>query len=54
MSHAEHNPADRSGAYTGFIVGAVVIGLLLFTIVKLTNNYFNGQAGEKAATESTK
>jgi hypothetical protein len=54
MSHAEHNPADRSGAYTGFIVGAIVIGLLLFSIVKLTNSRLSGEGGEKAATEAPK
>ena len=54
MSHSEHNPADRSGAYTGFIVGAVVIGLLLFSIVKLTNNALGGEGGEKAGTEAPK
>lgn len=54
MSHTEHNPADRGGAYTGFVAGAVVIGLLLFAIVVMTNNHFKVEAGEKAATEVPK
>lgn len=54
MSHTEHNPADRSGAYTGFIAGAIVIGILLYGITMFTNSLLKGEGGEKAGTEAPK
>lgn len=47
-------PSDRKAAYTGLIVGVVAVFIILFSVVKLTNASFAGEAGEKAASEATK
>jgi hypothetical protein len=47
-------PSDRKAAYTGLIVGAVAVFIILFTVVKVTNASFAGEEGEKAASEATK
>lgn len=46
--------SDRRAAYTGLIVGAVAVFIILVTVVKLTNNRFAGEEGEKAAVETAK
>jgi hypothetical protein len=46
--------SDRKAAYTGLIVGAVAVFIILFAVVKVTNNHFAGEEGEKAAAETTK
>lgn len=47
-------PSDRKAAYTGLIIGAIVVFIILFGVVKVTNAHFAGEAGEKAASEATK
>lgn len=47
-------PSDRKAAYTGLIVGAIAIFIILFSVVKITNASFAGEEGEKAAAESPK
>ena len=47
-------PSDRKAAYTGLVLGAVAVFIILFTVVKLTNGSFAGEAGEKAASATTK
>ena len=40
-------PGDKSAGFTGLIVGAVVVFLIAWAIVHLTNKHYEG---EKAAT----
>ncbi len=48
-------PGDRSAAYTGLIGGAIVIFVILFATVKVTNAQFAAEHGEKKhAAEATK
>ena len=49
MSDSTHG-SDMRAAFTGLIVGAVVIFAILFTVVKLTNARY---ANEKPAAEAT-
>ena len=50
MSQHEPHPSDRAAAYRGLILGAIVLGALLFTIVRLTNAHYNSKEGVKAAS----
>ncbi len=52
-SHTEA-PSDRKAAFTGLIAGAVLVFLILFAVVKLTNASFAGEHGEKAVPEAGK
>lgn len=54
--NASHSapPSDRKAAYTGLIIGAVAVFIILFSVVKVTNASFAGEEGEKAAPEATK
>lgn len=45
-------PNDRKAAYTGLIVGAVLVFAILYGVVKLTNAQFAAEHGEKGATEA--
>ena len=47
-------PSDRKAAYTGLIIGAVAVFIILFSVVKVTNASFAGEESEKAAPEATK
>ena len=47
-------PSDRKAAYTGLIIGAVAVFIILFAVVKVTNASFAGEAGEQAASEGVK
>ncbi len=55
-SHAAP-PSDRKAAYTGLIVGAVLVFLILYGVVKVTNARFaaeHGEHGAAGAAEATK
>ena len=52
-SHTEA-PSDRKAAYTGLLVGAIAVFVILFTVVKLTNARFASHEGAKEATEAPK
>jgi hypothetical protein len=55
-SHAAP-PSDRKAAYTGLIVGAVLVFAILFGVVKVTNAQFaaeHGEHGSKEAAAETK
>lgn len=52
-SHSEA-PSDRGAAYTGLIGGAIVVFVILFATVKVTNARFAAEHGEKHAAEATK
>ena len=43
-SAAAHRSSDLGAALTGLIVGAVALFIIVFTIVKLTNASFAGEA----------
>ena len=48
--HAHHDhKGDARAAFTGLIVGAIVLLALLYTIVMLTNRKFAGHAAEAPA-----
>jgi hypothetical protein len=49
--HASHE-SDRSAAYRGLIIGAIIIGALLVTIVKLTNAHYASEAPAKTGSVS--
>ncbi len=52
MSASTHHPEDRKAAYSGLIVGAVALAILLFGIVRLTNAKFG--AHEPPAAQAAK
>ncbi len=47
-------PSDRKAAFTGLIVGAVAVFIILFAVVMLTNASHAGEEGAKAAAETAK
>ena len=50
MSQHQTHESDRAAAFRGLILGAIVIGILLFTIVRLTNAHYAGTERAKAAS----
>ena len=52
MSQQQSHGSDRAASYRGLILGAIVLGILLFTIVRLTNSHYAGIEGAKAASTS--
>ena len=40
---------DRSAGFTGLILGAIAIFVLMFAIVRLTNAHYEGEKVEAAA-----
>lgn len=46
-----HHPEDRKAAFTGLIVGAIALAVLVVGIVKVTNGKY---AHEKPGAEATK
>ncbi len=53
MSQHQTHESDRAAAYRGLILGAIIIGILLVTIVRLTNAHYAGAEGVKAASTSS-
>jgi hypothetical protein len=49
MSQHQTHGSDRAAAYRGLILGAIVLGILLTTIVKLTRAHYAGAEGAKAS-----
>ena len=51
----EHQPheSDRMAAFRGLILGAIVLGILLVTIVRLTKAHYAGAEGAKAASTAS-
>ena len=45
---------DKSAGFTGLILGAIAIFVLMFGIVRITNSHYSVEKGEGAATEATK
>ncbi|HYW50334.1 MAG TPA: hypothetical protein VE861_07000 [Gemmatimonadaceae bacterium] len=50
----EAAPSDRKAAFTGLILGAVFVFVVLLLTVKMTNARFAGHEGAKEAAEATK
>jgi hypothetical protein len=49
----QHHATDRSAAFTGLILGAVALGLLLYGIVRVTNaRYAAGEGARKTASST--
>ncbi len=48
MSEHQH-ASDRTAAYTGLILGAIALGIIIFSIVLLTNKHYEGKEGAKPA-----
>ncbi|MCC7054674.1 MAG: hypothetical protein IT355_15490 [Gemmatimonadaceae bacterium] len=47
--------SDRSAAFTGLGLGAILVAAILFAVVKVTNNSAaHAEGGAKEAAESTK
>lgn len=42
--------SDRAAAYRGLILGAIVLGIIIVSIVKLTNAKYEGEAGTTKAS----
>jgi hypothetical protein len=47
MSEQPH-ASDRRAAYTGLILGAIALGITVYSIVLLTNKHLEGSEGAKA------
>lgn len=47
---SESHSSDKSAAFTGLIVTAVTLFVIMFTIVKLTNTKYAGHTPEAAQT----
>ncbi len=47
---SEHQTSDKKAAYIGLVVTAVLLVLMSFTIVQLTNHKYAGREGQHAAT----
>jgi hypothetical protein len=45
---SEHQPSDKKAAYIGLVVTAVLLFLMSFTIVQLTNHEYAGREGQHA------
>ena len=52
MSTSHHN--DKSAGFTGLILGAIALFVILFGIVRLTNAHYNGEKAEHGAAEAPK
>ncbi|MEP7001958.1 MAG: hypothetical protein ABI969_15835 [bacterium] len=54
---SDSQQTDKSAGFTGLILGAIGIFVILFAIVRLTNAHYAGEekeAGQPAAAEATK
>ena len=47
-------PGDKSAGFSGLILGAIVLFVVLFGIVRMTNAMYSGEHAEKAGAEATK
>ena len=43
---------DKSAGFSGLILGAIALFVLLFGIVRMTNAKYAGEKGEKPAAEA--
>ena len=47
-------PGDKSAGFSGLILGAIALFVVLFGIVKMTNASYAGEHAEKGAVEAPK
>ena len=47
-------PGDKSAGFSGLILGAIVLFVVLFGIVRMTNAKYSGEHAEKAGVEAPK
>lgn len=47
------HPGDKSAGFTGLILGAIAIFIILFAIIRLTNAKYSGEHGAAPAAEAT-
>jgi hypothetical protein len=47
-------PGDKSAAFSGLILGAIALFVIMFGIVRMTNAMYAGGHGEKGAVEAPK
>lgn len=45
---------DKSAAFTGLILGAIAIFVIVFAIVRMTNAHFEGKEGHGTAAAAPK
>jgi hypothetical protein len=50
MSHDQSHESDRSAAFRGLVLGVIVLGIILYTIVRLTNARYAAESGSKTAS----
>lgn len=53
MSEQQHT-SDRSAAYTGLVLGAIALGILVYGIVVLTTRHYEGLEAAKTAAGAPK
>ena len=55
-SHTPAHGSDTGAGFTGLIVGGLFVGIILYSVVLLTNRHFAGEKGEKGtpAAETSK
>jgi hypothetical protein len=49
MSHEAPHASDRAAAYRGLILGAIVLGALLYTVSRVTHAYYSSKTAPAAA-----
>ena len=47
-------PGDKSAGFTGLILGAIALFVILFAIVRLTNARYAAEEGPKTGVEAPK
>jgi len=53
MSEHQHT-SDRGAAYAGLILGAIALGIMVYGIVVLTTNHYEGLEAAKPAASAPK
>lgn len=47
------HPGDKSAGFTGLILGAIALFIILFSIVRLTNARYGGEHAAAPGAEAT-
>ena len=47
-------PGDKSAGFSGLILGAIALFVIMFGIVRMTNAAYSGEHAEKPGAESAK
>jgi hypothetical protein len=51
---ASHGPSDRNAAFTGLILGAIFVAIVVVAISKLTSKKFEAHEAPAATTSSAR